>query len=543
MSDFSVEQRRRNIERMKTETFDLAIVGGGITGAGIARDAASRGMKVALVEARDFAFGTSSRSSKLIHGGIRYLENLEFGLVFEALSERKVLFEIAPHLVHPLKFVLPIYRNARVGMFKMGLGMFLYDALSLFDAPEHHERLDFQETLRRLPMLQNAGLEGAYAYYDAYMDDDRLTLETHRSAFSMGAVAANYVKVVDLGTNEGRTTALLCRDEITQSEFAVRAKHFIGSVGPWTDIFGFDVMKKWNRTLRPTKGIHITLDRNRLPLKEAVVMVDDAKKRIVFGIPRHEMIIIGTTDTDYPGDPADVHSERADIDYLMSIAHEYFPGAALTERDIMASYSGVRPLVHDSSESESKTSREHKIWSDPRNFTFVAGGKYTTYRHMSEQIVDFALDQFSLEDKVRFGKPQTKVALNPSASAVNFVKARRLISSFSKEFQRPEAHVEFLVDRHGLEAVKLLETWNRREFEDIWELEAWHAINKTMCMNLDDFFIRRAPLFLARADHGFSFRERISNLFARELNWSDAERSAQIQKLDHHLKHEMGWRR
>ena len=210
---------------MSNQTFDLLIIGGGINGAGVARDAALRGLSVALVEASDFASGTSSRSSKLIHGGIRYLENFEFKLVFEALSERKRLFAIAPHLVHPLRFMIPLYRGGRVGMFKMGLGMWLYDALSLFRAPQMHERLSAKESLQRMPSLQSKDLLGAYVYSDAYMDDDRLVYETLRSAADSGAIAANYVKA--LGTQLGsdqKISGVLCRDEKTQRDFVIKAQ-------------------------------------------------------------------------------------------------------------------------------------------------------------------------------------------------------------------------------------------------------------------------------------------------------------------------------
>ncbi|MBC87397.1 MAG: hypothetical protein CL677_09495, partial [Bdellovibrionaceae bacterium] len=196
MQDFSYQTRQINIDRFQQEHFDFVIIGGGINGAGVARDAASRGLKVALIEANDFASGTSSRSSKLIHGGVRYLENFEFHLVFEALNERAKLFDMAPHLVHPLRFQIPVYKHSRVGMFLMGVGMWLYDALSLFRAPKLHERLNASESLERLPTLKSDQLKGSFVYSDAYMDDDRLVHETLRSAHSHGAAQANYVRAI-----------------------------------------------------------------------------------------------------------------------------------------------------------------------------------------------------------------------------------------------------------------------------------------------------------------------------------------------------------
>ncbi|MCB0349356.1 MAG: glycerol-3-phosphate dehydrogenase/oxidase, partial [Bdellovibrionales bacterium] len=391
MKSFSYSDRKNFIDKMQKQTFDMLIVGGGINGAGVARDAARRGMKVALIEASDFSSGTSSRSSKLVHGGIRYLENLEFGLVFEALSERAKLFDMAPHLVHPLRFVLPVYKDSRVGMFKMGLGMLLYDILSMFEAPELFEKLNPKKTLERLPLLDADNLQGSYVYSDGYMDDDRLVIETLRDANEHGALAVNYVKAVGGQWEGDKLTAINCHDEFSGETFSIKAKHFVGSLGPWTDLFGKTVLKTWKPILRPTKGIHLTVPLDRVAMKQAVVMFSNDQKRIVFGIPRHEMMIFGTTDTDYTEDPANVYSSKDDVEYLLKIIKEYFPNANLKPEDVIGSYAGVRPLVSDGAASESKTSREHVIIKDKQNITLVAGGKYTTYRLIAKEVVEAAL--------------------------------------------------------------------------------------------------------------------------------------------------------
>ena len=527
---------------MRRQKFDLVIVGGGITGAGVAREAASRGMSVALVEASDFASGTSSRSSKMIHGGVRYLENLEFGLVFEALSERKILFDIAPHLVHPLRFVMPVYDWSRVGMFKLSLGMWLYDVLSLFEAPETHLRMDQDQTRDRLPLLNTSGLVGSFAFYDAYMDDDRLAIETLRSASQMGAVIANYTRVESVKYHDQKISAMICRDEITGEMFELSGRHFVGSVGPWTDIFGKSILNDWSRILRPTKGIHVTLDKSRLPLRDAVVMADDRKNRIVFGMPRREMIVIGTTDTDFSGDPASVHSDSQDIEYLLSLCTEYFPGANLKRQDIISSYAGVRPLVHDGSATEGKTSREHKIWYDSRGITFVAGGKYTTYRHMSEQIVKSALETFTPEERARFAKSSTKTPLNPRVTTESLRRALAHVHEWARESGYSEAEVQTLVERHGEEAEELLVRGRKDRFRNAWEMEAFHAIQNTMCFHLDDFMIRRSPLFLSKADHGQSYVRGICDVFAQYLNWDEAERSHELQRYQKHSDLELAWK-
>lgn len=542
----SVHDRPQMVDRMKNEMFDLAVVGGGITGAGVARDAASRGMKVALIEANDFAFGTSSRSSKLIHGGIRYLENYEFHLVFEALSERAILFDIAPTLVHPLRFVLPLYEGNRVGMFKMGLGMWAYDALSLFEAPEPHERLSADESVARLPLLQRNGLKGSYVYSDAYMDDDRLVLETMRSAVSMGAVVANRVKAADAVLTDGKLSAIVCRDENTHSTFNLRAKHFVSTVGPWTDSVGVDLLKKWKKVLRPSKGVHLTFNRSRFDVKDAIVMAADNEKRIVFGIPRHEMFIIGTTDTDFPGDPKTVSVLKEDVDYLLNVANQYFPGAGLSEADIIGSYAGVRPLVDDGAETESKTSREHLIYNDERNMTFVAGGKYTTYRRMALDAVESTLDYFDINDRVRFGRSQTQSPLNPLATTDRLGNARRSLDRYHQQTGLSTDVLKTLIERHASEIEHLFkfdpgETFSQEE--RMLTIEAKHAIRETMCDTLVDFYSRRVPLVLSRADHGLPFVKRIGHAFQEEIGWSDDVLADQTVKLEEYLKHEFSWRR
>lgn len=541
----SVHDRPKMLERMKHETFDLAIVGGGITGAGVARDAASRGMKVALIEADDFAVGTSSRSSKLIHGGIRYLENYEFHLVFEALSERALLFDIAPTLVHPLRFVLPLYEGNRVGMFMMGLGMWAYDALSLFEAPEPHERLSAEESIERLPLLQPFGLKGSYVYSDAYMDDDRLVLETMRSAVSMGALAVNRVRAVDAVMADGAVRQLVCHDSVSGQRFNLKAKHFVSTVGPWTDTVAVDLLKKWKKVLRPSKGVHLTFNRSRFNVKDAIVMAADNEKRIVFGIPRHEMFIIGTTDTDYPGDPKNVSVTKEDVEYLLDVANQYFPGAALTEADIVGSYAGVRPLVDDGSETESKTSREHLIYNDDRNMTFVAGGKYTTYRRMAKDAVESTLDYYDVDDRVRFGRSQTETPLNPLATTDRLGNARRGIGRYIEDTGLSREVLQTLIERHASEVEHLFQFDPSVRFsqeERMWTMEAKHAIRETMCDSLVDFYSRRVPLVLSRADHGLPFLDRIAQAFQEELNWSAATKAAQQQLLHEYLKREFAWR-
>lgn len=542
--NLSPEARARNLQSMRDEEFDLAVIGGGITGAGVARDAASRGMKVALVEDDDFASGTSSRSSKLIHGGIRYLENFEFGLVFEALSERQRLFEMAPHLVHPLRFILPVYKTGRVPAWKLGLGMWVYDLLSLFDAPELHKYMDRAELNDEFPILQTKNLDGGFAYFDAYMDDDRLVHETLRAAASIGARSANFVRATGVEMVEGRISALQVRDQLSGIEFPLRARHVISSVGPWTDQVGRSFFRDWKKTLRPSKGVHLTFRRERFPLADAFVM--GAESRIVFAIPRHDMVIVGTTDTDYPGDPAAVRTEKEDVDYLLNVIANYFPGAEITRGDIVGCYAGVRPLIADSADTESKTSREHAIWSDPAGCTFVAGGKYTTYRNMARQTVDAALTSgFSLDERVRFGKSDTLTPLNPKVTPAWLERALRESPSWAERFSIPVEWARSVAERHGMEGEEILERAERelavpRSSEAwLWCAEALHAAENTMCLRLTDFYFRRTPLVLSRADHGRSFSDAIARTMGARLGWNSERQKAEINALQNQIDREL----
>lgn len=533
MKNFSFETRTQNIQQLKKEKYDLLIIGGGITGAGVARDAALRGLKVALVEGSDFAFGTSSRSSKLIHGGIRYLENKEFHLVFEALNERTRLFEMAPHLVHPLRFMIPLYKTSRVGMFLMGLGMMLYDALALFQAPQLHERLNADESLDRMPILNSTDLLGSYVYSDAYMDDDRLVHETLRSANEAGATCVNYVKALKshIDSEQNRVKSISVTDLKTNETFNIQATHVISTVGPWTDLVGETFVSDWKKILRPTKGIHLTFSKDRIPLTSAVVMAAEKSSRIVFAIPRHEMVIVGTTDTDFKGDPKDATVTPEDVRYLLQISNQYFPGANLQPQDIISSYVGVRPLVKDDSDNEGKTSREHTILHDERGFTFVAGGKYTTYRLMSEQIVDQCMKFFPFEKKAQLKKCETEKPLNKYTSVDEFQNAVMFANS---ELEKK------LAERYGSEAQEILMKYGFSE--DLWRIEAYQAIHTTMCMNLTDFYTRRVPLVLSEKNHGLEFLDAIAEVFKSELDLSESE--IEKQKLDfiHYLDVELSWR-
>ncbi len=362
------------------EEFDVLVLGGGIVGSGVARDAALRGLRVALVDRHDFAAGTSSRSSRLLHGGLRYLEQGRVGLVHEASVEKKTLARIAPHLAEPLGFIFPAYRGEGRPLWQLRIGVRLYDLLCGGRNFQPSRGFSRGETQCLLPSLKSTGLSGAVRYFDALTNDARLVLDTLRSARRHGGLVLNYVRFED-ARHDGNLWQCELHDVLSDSPLRVRARTIVNATGPWAQAVPHSAVK-----LRLSKGIHLVIDRRRLPLPSAVVITEG--KRILFLLPWGERVILGTTDTDYQGRPEDVTTAPEDIDYMLQVVNEFFPRLALTTDDVISTWAGVRPLIANPDGSPSDISRAHQIRSPQPAWWDVAGGKLTTYRLMAEQTVD-----------------------------------------------------------------------------------------------------------------------------------------------------------
>src|SRR2546421_3688829 len=381
---------RRNLYALGTEVFDVLVVGGGIFGAGIARDAALRGLRVALIDKADFASGTSSRSSKLIHGGFRYLEQAACRLVMESCRERQVLRNMAPHLVKPLPFLLPVYQGDKRSLGKMRVGMALYDALALYRNYARHRGLSARATVDQEPNLARTGLLGSILYWDCQEDDARFCVENILHAVRLGAVCVNYCELSGFVRSGESIAAASVEDRIGHEKTEVRAKCFINAAGPWVDRVA-GLAGAGNSYLKPTKGVHILLPK----LSEHHAIAFQAKRdgRIMFVLPWNDCSIVGTTDTDYSGAPDDVRAEAADIEYILSEVHALFPEAKVDYGDIITTFAGLRPLLYTGNGSKpSARSREWQIIHHGSNFMSIAGGKYTTYRAEAEKIVDELLN-------------------------------------------------------------------------------------------------------------------------------------------------------
>jgi len=381
----TADQRQRALQE---GPLDVLIIGGGIVGAGIARDAAMRGLRVGLVDQHDFAFGTSSRSSRLLHGGLRYLAQGRIGLVHEASVEKKVIHHIAPHLAQPLPFIFPTYRgNRNWVLWQLKIGVKLYDLLCGGRNLGKSSWLSQRQVLGAVPILSAQGLTGAVRYYDGFTNDARLTLDTLRSAARKGAALLNYCRFEDAkgGTSSNVAAGPLwtceLRDTSTGASFDVRARTIVNAAGPWADALPHSRVH-----LRATKGVHLVVEKSRIPVTETIVMTEG--KRILFAIPWGQRTILGTTDTDYRGSLDKVAADADDIGYVLGVTNQFFPNAKLAEPDVISTWAGVRPLVADPNGKPSDISRSHEIHSPEPGWWDVAGGKLTTYRLMAEQTVD-----------------------------------------------------------------------------------------------------------------------------------------------------------
>ncbi|MBL0220834.1 MAG: glycerol-3-phosphate dehydrogenase [Myxococcales bacterium] len=543
---------------MSTASYDLVVIGGGITGAGIARDAQLRGLKVALFEKGDYASGTSSKSSKLVHGGLRYLEHGEIGLVFESVSERRVQTKVAPHLVRPLPFLIPIYKGAKPGLELMNVGLWIYDSLALFRAPRLHKTFRGTKAALALePQLEPEGLRGVLEYYDCATDDARLVLENAIDAVNAGAHCHTYTEVLRFERRpDGRITGVHVRDRLTGETRLVLSKVVVLAAGAWTDemIRRFEIPMD-RPLLRRTKGVHIVLPRERLPLARAITLISPVDKRVMFAIPWRERTVLGTTDTDFTGSADEVAADAADVKYLCDSGNGYFPGANLTPEDVIATWAGLRPLIAaPPNVDESEISREHEVFSRNDGLVIIAGGKLTTYRRMAGQAVHETIKLLGeLGEPIEPTKSTTKSRPLPGAAGL----AEDTLEGVAKVGRA-------LMDEYGLDvdtATHLCGVYGTRapmiadrikadralgqrldpELPYVWaeiEFAATHDLARTV----EDVLGRRVPLLLVSRDQGLDVCDRVADLLAKLLGWTPEQRTAMIAEYAAEVALSRRWR-
>jgi glycerol-3-phosphate dehydrogenase len=498
---FSWREREALLPKLDGKIYDLAIIGGGITGAAIARDAAQRGFSVLLIEKNDFASGTSSRSSKLVHGGVRYLEHGEFGLVAESTRERAVLWKLAPDLVSPMPFLFPAYEDSRVPLWKLDAGLWLYELLAAFRMPSLHKKYDRRRTHEEEPLLRDEKLTGSVFYWDGATDDARLTLATILDARRLGAEIFSRMEVqrvlwdANVGRSADAAHSLKLRDVLRGRSHDARARIIVSAAGPWTD----EVLKRSGytrpRLLAPTRGSHIVVSRKRLNLNHAVVMTHPEDGRVLFGIPWGDATIIGTTDVFEDKGPDSLFIQPAEVEYLLDAANFYFPLSLLLPDDVLSTWAGLRPLLAPpEGTDEGATSREHHIRFEDPGLLVVAGGKLTTHREMAEEALEKIYNGIST-----WAHPPGK----------GYAPART--------HQRPLPGMPFPRPRSAEVRIGLSQA-------GLMGIEDVIGICRTqMVLTLEDFMVRRTHLFYKEPLNGLELLPKLKEILCRELGWDEAE--------------------
>ena len=501
--------RGKLFDALEESAFDLLVIGGGVTGAGVARDAAMRGLKVALVEARDFASGTSSRSSKMIHGGLRYLAQGELGLVREAASERKAVETIAPHLARRTPFVIPAH--SRPGIAKLNAGLWAFEKLGGVQKDRKHEVWSKTELAEKEPTVDTSDLAGAVVYPEYLTDDSRLTLANVRSAVAFGAVVINYAPVQEIVLVGGKAAGAVVGDALSLSEPRARvaAKVVVNAAGPWVDALRHLEDGQAPARLVLTKGVHLVVPRDKLPVERTVIF-PAADKRSVFAVPKGQMTYLGTTDTFYETADYWPRIEAADVDYLLAAAAARFRCEPLKPGDITSAWSGVRPLVAEEGKSPSDISRHDEVWTGPHGVISIAGGKLTAYRRMAERITDTVQEALGL----KVTPSQTaELPLIGGDVDVEAMKIRLIHNELT-----------------GQEAARLVQLYGSESPQAMGgpEAEAHRAVLWEGAVMLEDYWVRRSARAWFDPDGGMAALEPASIEMAGLLGWSEDERMRQI---------------
>ncbi|MUG84795.1 FAD-dependent oxidoreductase [Paenibacillus timonensis] len=553
IDSFTGKDRRHLLEQMANpaEPLDLLVVGGGITGAGIALDAAARGMRVGLVEMQDFAAGTSSRSTKLVHGGLRYLKQLEIGVVAEVGRERAIVYENGPHVTTPERMLLPIYRGGTFGRFSTSLGLRVYDFLAGVKRGERRSMLTVAETLAREPLLKEDGLLGGGYYVEYRTDDARLTLEVIKEAAARGAMAVNYAKVTEFRYEAGRLIGAEVQDLAGGQTYELRARKVVNAAGPWVDALREMDGSKQGKMLQLTKGVHLVFDQGRFPLRQAVYF-DTPDGRMVFAIPRDGKTYVGTTDTVYHGELAHPCMTEADRDYILDAVNGMFPGLAVTAADVESSWSGVRPLIYEEGKSPSEISRKDEIWESASGLITIAGGKLTGYRKMAELVVD----RVSAKLKREFGRsfppcstrtlPISGGQVGGSQGLPGFVE-RKVQEAAERGI--PQELAAKWAARYGANVDRLLAiaaemsasgapaaSADSRRLPLEVAVPLRYALEAEMAMTPADFFVRRTGALMFDIAWVRRWKEPVTMEMARYFGWSEEVKRRWMAELDRALE-------
>jgi glycerol-3-phosphate dehydrogenase len=527
---------RATIWDLTSRRLDVLVVGGGATGAGIAREAALRGLTVALVDRYDFGGGTSSRSSRLIHGGLRYLEQRDWKLVKESLAERRILLTIAPHLVRPLEFLFPVFHTDRVGRWKLELGLTVYDLLALGGNVRRHRSLSKRAVLDQEPMLRARGLAGGSVYWDAQCDDARLTLVTIQSAVRAGAIVANYTCVTAFDSEPDRLTGAILEDQLTGAQATATARVIVNATGPWTDRIRRFEDPTVQPLIAPTRGSHVMVPRARIGHHHAITFLSPIDGRVMFVLPWGDRSYIGTTDSDDATSPDAVTPTEDDVLYLLRSVNALFPEARLAPEDVSFCWSGLRPLLIGSAgRTPSERSRDYAITVGRKGLLTVTGGKLTTYRRVAVDVVD------RIAERLGTGGPPTDPLKTRSATeALPGGQLHDVQDLFSRGVRRgfPEPIVAHLIGQYGAEATAVYDLLEERpDLRDPIHsqhpavgAQVVHAVRAEYARRLDDVLFRRLSLAHETGDAGVEAAPGAAAIMARELGWDETRRNGEVER-------------
>ncbi|MGR3742288.1 glycerol-3-phosphate dehydrogenase/oxidase [Companilactobacillus sp. DQM5] len=543
---FSNETRTDNIKKMQEEQTDLLVIGGGITGSGITLDAQTRGIQTAMLEMRDFASGTSSRSTKLVHGGLRYLKQAAIKEVAEVGQERAIVYNNAPAVTTPLKMMLPFYKGGTFGPFTTAIGLDVYDRLARVKKSERKFMLNPEDSLTREPYIKGDGLKGTGVYVEYRTDDARLTLEVVKKASEKGALIANYVKVIDLLYTDNKVSGVKAQDTLTGDIFEVHAKKVINASGPWVDDIREMDGSNTGKHLHLTKGVHLVIDHEKFPISNSLFFdTPFHDNRMMFAIPREGKTYIGTTDTTWTEDPKEPDITKEDVTYILAAANQMFSlPQKLTPEDVESGWSGVRPLIQEEGKSPSEISRKDEIFQSESGLLSIAGGKLTGYRKMAEKIVNKVAHQLEDETDYVFQQKHT-VNMPLSGGDVGGDKGwdnyfHETVKKGIAEFDLSREDAEKIVQRYGSNAPivfsLLPETKTKSGLDRVDYAMVQYGLEYEMVEHPIDYLLRRSSQMLFDINHMKSVKTPVINYMQTYFNWSDETKEKMTEEIDEKLQ-------
>lgn len=533
---FSALSRKERLRNMTETHLDVLVIGGGITGAGITLDSTARGLNTACIEMQDFAAGTSSRSTKLVHGGLRYLEQFEIKLVAEVGRERAIVYENAPHVTEPEWMLLPIVKGGNLGKTTTSFGLQVYDRLAQVNKHERRYMLNKKNTLKKEPLLREENLLGGGVYVEYRTDDARLTLEAMKKAVELGADAVNYAKATDLLYDNGKLIGVEVKDLINNETHRIYADHVVNAAGPWVDTLRKVDGSNKGKLLHHTKGIHLVFDLSRFPLRQATYF-DAPDGRMIFAIPRGNKAYVGTTDTDYGANLQEPRVSREDRDYILEVTNYEFPSLKLKAEDVESSWSGIRPLIQEEGKSASEISRKDEIFISDSGLISIAGGKLTGYRKMAERIVDVVVDKMNIHAPCPTQDIQLSGGEVGGSSGYETFAVKEAYRGEALGMTRDETEDLFrFYGANGLKMLELLEE-NLEEAKNSGmplKLAArlLYALEYEMAVTPLDFLNRRTAFLFFDMPELKRWKEAVTAFMKKSLNWSEEETKAYTEELE-----------